>query len=110
MTPASTARRLRSPESGEDVGELPGGGHFGRGADGKLNGMVYEESAMLKFAVHFLGKITPEVAAKAVANYSAITWAPSAIRCCTSPAPSARNGSSHSQSSPIASPAAPARA
>jgi predicted amidohydrolase YtcJ len=25
---------------GEDVGELPGGGHFGRGADGKLNGMV----------------------------------------------------------------------
>jgi len=54
---------------GEDVGELPGGGHFGRGADGKLNGMVYEESAMLKFAVHFLGKITPEVAAKAVTDF-----------------------------------------
>ena len=53
----------------EDVGELPGGGHFGRGADGKLNGMVYEESAMLKFAVHFLGKITPEVAAKAVTDF-----------------------------------------
>jgi predicted amidohydrolase YtcJ len=54
----------------EDVGELPGDGHFGRGADGKLNGLVYEESAMLKFAVHFLGKITPEVAAKAVTHYS----------------------------------------
>ena len=54
----------------EDVGELPGGGHFGRGADGKLNGLVYEESVMLKFAVHFLGKITPEVAAKAVTHYS----------------------------------------
>jgi predicted amidohydrolase YtcJ len=54
---------------GEDVGELPGGGHFGRGPDGKLNGMVYEESAMLKFAVHFLGKITPEVAAKAVTDF-----------------------------------------
>lgn len=54
----------------EDVGGLPGGGHFGRGADGKLNGLVYEESAMLKFAVHFLGKITPEVAAKAVTHYS----------------------------------------
>src|SRR5580704_6617335 len=54
----------------EDVGDLPGGGHFGRGADGKLNGLVYEESAMLKFAVHFLGKITPEVAAKAVTHYS----------------------------------------
>jgi predicted amidohydrolase YtcJ len=46
---------------GEDVGELPGGGHFGRAQDSKLNGMVYEESAMLKFAVHFLGKITPEI-------------------------------------------------
>jgi hypothetical protein len=55
---------------GEDVGELPGGGHFGRGADGKLDGMVYEESAMLKFAVHFLAKITPEVATKAIASYS----------------------------------------
>jgi predicted amidohydrolase YtcJ len=55
---------------GEDFGALPGGGHFGRGADGKLNGMVYEESAMLKFAVHFLGKITPEVAAKAVTEFT----------------------------------------
>jgi hypothetical protein len=54
----------------EDVGELPGGGHFGRGPDGKLNGIVYEESAMLKFAVHFLGKITPEVAARAVEDYA----------------------------------------
>ena len=31
---------------------MPGGGHFGRGPDGKLDGMVYEESAILKFAVH----------------------------------------------------------
>jgi predicted amidohydrolase YtcJ len=54
----------------EDVGALPGGGHFGRGLDGKLNGIVYEESAMLKFAVHFLGKITPAVAAKAVTDYA----------------------------------------
>jgi predicted amidohydrolase YtcJ len=53
----------------EDIGDLPGGGHFGRGADGKLNGVVYEESAMLKFAVHFLGKITPEVASKAVTDF-----------------------------------------
>ncbi len=54
----------------EDIGDLPGGGHFGRGPDGKLNGLVYEESAMLKFAVHFLGKITPDVAAKAVTDYA----------------------------------------
>ena len=53
----------------EDIGDLPGGGHFGRGPDGKLNGLVYEESAMLKFAVHFLGKITPEVAARAVGDF-----------------------------------------
>ncbi len=53
----------------EDVGDLPGGGHFGRRADGKLNGMVYEESAMLKFAVHFLAKITPELAAKAITDF-----------------------------------------
>jgi predicted amidohydrolase YtcJ len=54
----------------ENIGDLPGNGHFGRGPDGKLNGIVYEESAMLKFAVHFLGKITPEVAAKAVTDYT----------------------------------------
>ena len=53
----------------ENIGDLPGGGHFGRGPDGKLNGTVYEESAMLKFAVHFLGKVTPEVAAKAVTDF-----------------------------------------
>jgi predicted amidohydrolase YtcJ len=54
----------------EDVGELPAGGHFGRGPDGRLNGLVYEESAMLKFAVHFLGKITPDVAARAIVDYA----------------------------------------
>ena len=53
----------------DNIGELPGGGHFRRGADGRLNGLVYEESAMLKFAVHFLGKITPEVAARAVTDF-----------------------------------------
>ena len=61
---------LRIAGIAEDIGQLPGGGHFGRGADGQLNGMVYEESAMLKFAVHFLGKVTPEVAAKAVTDFS----------------------------------------
>ena len=54
----------------EDVGDLPGGGHFGRGADGRLDGVVFEESAMLKFAAHFLAKITPELAAKAITDFS----------------------------------------
>ena len=61
---------LRIAGIAEDIGQLPGGGHFGRGADGQLNGMVYEESAMLKFAVHFLGKVTPEIAAKAATDFS----------------------------------------
>jgi predicted amidohydrolase YtcJ len=61
---------LRIAGISEDIGDLPGGGHFGRGPDGKLNGIVYEESAMLKFAVHFLGKITPAVAAKAVGDFT----------------------------------------
>ena len=60
---------LRIAGISEDVGELPGGGHFGRGAGDKLDGPVYEESAMLKFAVHFLAKITPELAGRAVTHY-----------------------------------------
>lgn len=53
----------------EDVGTLPGGGHFGRGPDGKLNGLVYEESAMLMVAKFALPKITPQLAYKAVSQY-----------------------------------------
>ncbi|WAC26953.1 amidohydrolase [Ancylobacter sp. SL191] len=53
----------------EDVGMLPGGGHFGRGADGKLNGLIYEESAMLKFVAHGLPKITPAIFTKAMTDY-----------------------------------------
>ncbi|MBS9478019.1 amidohydrolase [Ancylobacter radicis] len=53
----------------EDVGMLPGGGHFGRGPDGKLNGLIYEESAMLKFVSHGLPKITPAIFTKAMTDY-----------------------------------------
>ena len=53
----------------EDVGMLPGGGHFGRGPDGKLNGLIYEESAMLKFVSHGLPKITPAIFAKAMTDF-----------------------------------------
>jgi hypothetical protein len=95
----------------EDVGELPGGGQFGRAADGKLNGLVYEESAMLKFAVHFLEKITAELAGKAITNYSHHVALLSAIRCCTSPARSARGvDRTLRQTLKCHCPAAPARA
>jgi predicted amidohydrolase YtcJ len=53
----------------DDVGVLPGGGHFGRGPDGKLNGLVYEEPAILKFISLALPKITPQIAAKAARDY-----------------------------------------
>ncbi len=51
-----------------DIGALPGGGRFGRDASGKLNGMIYEESALKKFAVA-IPKITPELAGKAVVDW-----------------------------------------
>jgi predicted amidohydrolase YtcJ len=53
----------------EDIGKLPGGGHFGRSADGKLNGLIYEESAMLKFVPHALPKITPQLFEKAMVDF-----------------------------------------
>jgi len=52
-----------------DVGVLPGGGHFGRNPDGSFNGLVYEESAMLKFVTHAMPPITPQVFAKAMQDY-----------------------------------------
>ncbi len=53
----------------EDVGDFPGGGHFGRDEKGRLNGLVYEESAMKTVVLPALPKITPQLAAKAVADY-----------------------------------------
>ncbi len=53
----------------EDVGELPGGGHFGRGPDGKLDGQVFEEAALFKFLPLMLPKITMSVAGKALESY-----------------------------------------
>jgi predicted amidohydrolase YtcJ len=53
----------------DDVGTLPGGGHFGRGQDGKLNGLVYEESAMLKVISAGMPKITPQLAYKAINQF-----------------------------------------
>lgn len=53
----------------DDIGALPGGGHFGRGPDGKLNGLVYEESAMLKVLSAGMPKITPQLAYKAIKQF-----------------------------------------
>jgi predicted amidohydrolase YtcJ len=53
----------------ENIGTLPGGGHFGRDNKGQLNGLVYEESALLKFVLLALPKITPPLAIKAVGDF-----------------------------------------
>jgi predicted amidohydrolase YtcJ len=52
----------------DDIGDLPGGGHFGRDGAGKLDGLIYEETALKKFAVS-IPKITPEFAGKAVIDW-----------------------------------------
>jgi predicted amidohydrolase YtcJ len=53
-----------------DVGVLPGGGHFGRGPDGRFNGLVYEEPAMLKFVTLAVPPATPALIAKALGDYA----------------------------------------
>lgn len=54
----------------DTTGELPGGGYFGRGADGKLNGMIYNEPALLRFAGHAVAKPAPEDMVKLIADYT----------------------------------------
>ncbi|MCA3560828.1 MAG: amidohydrolase [Aestuariivirga sp.] len=66
---AVNSMALQAAAIPDDIGPLPGGGHFGRGPDGKLNGLIYEESAMLKVAVKAFPKITPQLASKAVRQY-----------------------------------------
>ena len=54
----------------QSIGPLPGGGFFGRGKDGKLNGMIYNEPALLRFMDIAITKPTPEILEKAVITYT----------------------------------------
>lgn len=54
----------------ETTGELPGGGYFGRGADGKLNGMIYNEPALLRFLGLAVPKPTPGDMAGLITDYA----------------------------------------
>ncbi len=54
----------------EDTGTLPGGGFFGRGPDGKLTGMIYNEPALLRFVDIAVKKPSPDELAKAVEAYA----------------------------------------
>ncbi|MGJ0507089.1 MAG: amidohydrolase [Methylocystis sp.] len=60
---------LKAANIPEDIGPLPGGGHFGRDDNGKLNGRAYEESAVMKVVFPALPKITPALASKAIGDY-----------------------------------------
>ena len=46
---AANSAAFKVAQVPQNVGVLPGGGHFGRGPDGQFNGLVYEEPAMLMF-------------------------------------------------------------
>lgn len=52
------------------TGELPGGGFFGRDAGGQLNGMIYNEPALLKFLDVAVSKPDPAELAKAISAYA----------------------------------------
>jgi predicted amidohydrolase YtcJ len=67
-TAAGNGLAFARAEIPADIGDLPGGGRFGRDASGKLDGMIYEESALRKFAVA-IPKITPELAGNAVIDW-----------------------------------------
>ena len=54
----------------EDVGTLPGGGHFGRGADGKLNGLMYEQPALMRFLALAVPQTTPQLIVEALTSYA----------------------------------------
>jgi predicted amidohydrolase YtcJ len=67
-TAACNGAALAAANIPADIGPLPGGGRFGRDGAGKLNGLIYEEAALKKFAVA-IPKITPQLAGKAVIDW-----------------------------------------
>jgi predicted amidohydrolase YtcJ len=67
---AANAMAFKLAKITQDVGELPGGGRFGRRRDGALNGLIYEESAVLRFVAVAAPPMSPELMAEAVVAYA----------------------------------------
>ena len=67
-TATANSAALKAVGVTESIGDLPGGGRFGRDAAGKLDGMIFEETALKKFIVG-VPKITPELAGHAVLDW-----------------------------------------
>ena len=64
------SKALEIAQVPENVGVIPGGGHYGRDASGKLNGLVYELPAILKFGRLAVPKLTPQIVTKAIRDYT----------------------------------------
>jgi hypothetical protein len=69
-TAAANSTAFKLAKIPEDVGTLPGGGHFGRGANGELNGLIYEEPALERFTSLAIPDVTPDTLARMVTSYT----------------------------------------
>ena len=67
---AANSAAFKRANIAQDIGEIPGGGHFGRGPNGQLNGLIYEEPALLRFIDLAIPAITPALIAKALTAYA----------------------------------------
>ena len=55
---------------GPEVGTIAGGGHFGRAADGTLDGLIYEQPALMRFLSVAVPPSTPRLIAEALTDYA----------------------------------------
>ena len=99
---AANSAAFKRANIAQNIGEIPGGGHFGRGPDGQLNGLVYEEPALLRFIDLAIPAVTPALIAKALTAYARGPRPPAILRF-TNRARSSRNGWTGSPSSRIRS-------
>ena len=54
----------------QNIGMLPGGGYFGRDSKGQLNGLIYNQPALMKIVEFAVPKPSPEILEKAVVQYA----------------------------------------
>lgn len=69
-TAAANSLAFRLAKISASTGALPGGGHFGRTPSGGLNGLIYEEPALLRFTAVAVPEITPNFLENAVTAYT----------------------------------------
>jgi predicted amidohydrolase YtcJ len=67
---AANALAFQKAGIGDDVGVIPGGGHFGRGPDGTLTGTIYEQPALMRFIGAAVPTPSPELIAAAITDYA----------------------------------------